>query len=167
MYTTQFFLLSLIGAGSVMPTYRTIHFALEQPWVANLVVGSLAASILKIVYSSFQTSHAYLALDVYQYSDEFISASGGYSVFKVIHELAEEVEDNATLLAYVVQKWNNGSSDGGDDAAAEWLAEVFTERTACEKDWATKVSIVSATSRLFALGLCTHFDKPPSSTSTQ
>lgn len=133
--------------------------------MANLVVGSLAASILKIVYSSFQNSHAYLALDVHRYSDEYISASGGYSVFSVIHELAEEVENNATLLAYVVQKLNKGISTGGDAAVAEWLAEVFPERTACERDWATKVPVVSATSRLFALGLCTHFDQTASAPS--
>jgi hypothetical protein len=150
-----------------MPTYRSVHFALEQPWVANLVLGSLAASILKIVYSSFQTSHAYLALEVHRFSDNYISANGGHSVFSVLHELAEEVEDNATLLAYVIQKLNKGSSSGGDAAVAEWLAEVFPERTACEPDWATKVPIVSATSRLFALGLCTHFNQIPSPPSAQ
>lgn len=135
-----------------MPTYRSVHFALEQPWVANLVLGSLGLSILKLVYSSFQNSHAYLDLYVHRFSDECISASGGHSVFSVLHELAEEVDDNATLLSYVIHKLNLGHQKG-DQLMAQWLADKFPERTACEPGWAKKVSYVSATTRLFALGL--------------
>lgn len=153
----QVLLLTLIGLGSVMPTYRSVHFALAQPWVANLVWGSLAASILKIIYSSFQTSHAYVDLEVHKFCDQHIAASGGHSVFSVLRELAEEVDNNATLLAYVNQKLSH-SSDNIEDAEqvmVEWLKAMFPERTACDPDWALHVHIVSATSRLFALGLCT------------
>ena len=47
----QFLMLSFLALGSVMPAYRSLHFALNQPWVANAVLGSLAGAVAWTAYS--------------------------------------------------------------------------------------------------------------------
>ena len=44
--------------------YRSLHFALEQPRVADAVVVSLVLSMARLVWSSFDVKRTYLKLRV-------------------------------------------------------------------------------------------------------
>ena len=41
----RFLMLSFLALGSVMPAYRSLHFALEHDWVAKAVLASLAGAV--------------------------------------------------------------------------------------------------------------------------
>ena len=52
------------GSPHVYKAYRSLHFALEQPWVADAVVVSLVLSMARLVWSSFDVKRTYLKLRV-------------------------------------------------------------------------------------------------------
>lgn len=96
----EFMLGSLVVAGAIMPTYRSLHFALEQPWVANAVLLSLAGSVGWYTYSSRAVKRTYLKLRIAEETAQRRVASGGYATSNVLSNLAAEAKHHSALVAW-------------------------------------------------------------------
>jgi len=96
----EFMLGSLVVAGAVMPTYRSLHFALEQPWVANAVLLSLAGSVGWYTYSSRAVKRTYLKLRIAEETAQRRVASSGYATSSVLSTLATDAAHHSALVTW-------------------------------------------------------------------
>jgi hypothetical protein len=96
----EFLLGSLVLAGAVMPTYRSLHFALAQPWVANAVLLSVAGSVGWYAYSSRAVKRTALALRVAEDTARRRVASGGVATGAALALLAADAADHGALVAW-------------------------------------------------------------------
>lgn len=135
----EFMLGSLVVAGAIMPTYRSLHFALEQPWVANAVLLSLAGSVGWYTYSSRAVKRTYLKLRIAEETAQRRVANGGYATSSVLSNLATEAKHHSALVAWAALREKadvdrRATARANAAGGAGWDASLWVSSAEVEED---------------------------------